>query len=191
MPRNESKFRRGSWLVTISLVAMAVIHITFVYLPGRKAVAELRREIQHRQLYLNDADEVENKLAATKQTIIEAKSFLEKWRRTSSTVNNLPLLYGHINELSKQTGAVVTRFEPQPIVELGRVREIPINMAYTGNFAQIYELIRAMERLPETIWIDYLRLDKSGESGTNILCEINIVVFSDNQNISNYAANAK
>ena len=54
----DKKFNRGSWLVTIPMVAIAVVQITFVYFPGRRAVAELRKDIEHKQRVISDAAHV-------------------------------------------------------------------------------------------------------------------------------------
>ncbi len=191
MSLNESKFRRGSWLVTIPLVAMAVVHIVFAYLPGRRLIAELRGQIEYRQFYMSDAAEVSQKLIAAKQELDTVNSYIETWRNSSPVINNLPLLFGNINSLSKKAGAAATRFEPQPIIELAHLRQIPVNMAYTGTFEQIYEFIRTLESMPEVIWINSMRLDKTSQIGNNILSEINLVIFSDNPESSNYADNDK
>jgi Tfp pilus assembly protein PilO len=187
MQTTESKFHRGSWLVTIPLVAIAVIHITFVFFPGRKVIAQLRKEIESTQLYISNANNVSATLAAAQQELLEVKSYIEKWRRSVFLVHRPPVLYGNITNLSKQAGTTTTRFEPQPIVELGLIRQIPIHMACTGTFAQIHDFIRSLESLPQTIWLDSVKYQKSGQNGGYILCEINLVAFSDNLKNSDYA----
>lgn len=76
----EIKFHRGSWLVTIALVAIAVIHITFVFFPGQKMIALMRTEIASRQLYIGDSDKISAELAASQQELLEAKSYIENWQ---------------------------------------------------------------------------------------------------------------
>jgi Tfp pilus assembly protein PilO len=191
MPTTENQFRRSSWLVTIPLVAIAAIHIAFVFFPGRKIISQLQRDIEYRQLYISNADNVSVELADAQQELVKVKSYIENWRRVAYAINRLPVLYGNINKLSKQAGTTTSRFEPQMIIELGMIRQIPIHMACTGTFAQIHEFIRSLEGLPQTIWIDQLRFDKPGQNGEYILCEINLVVFSDNPKISNYVDNSK
>jgi Tfp pilus assembly protein PilO len=191
MHATESKFHRGSWLVTIPLVAIAVIHIMFVFFPGRKVISQLRMEIESRQLYISNAGNVSAKLAAAQQDLLEAKSYIEKWRHAAFIVHRLPVLYGNINNLSKQAGTAITRFEPQMFLELGLIRQIPIHMACTGTIAKIHEFIRSLESLPQTIWLDSLKYQKSGQNGENVLCEINLVVFSDNPKNSDYADSSK
>ncbi len=186
MSAGESKYNRGSWLVTIPLVAIALIHIVFVFFPGHKAITQLRREIEYRQQYINNAVDASAALNAAKQDLADVKSYVDNWRHVAATVHRLPVLYGHINNLSKQAGTTTTLFEPQVIVQLGLIRQIPIHMACTGTFAQNYEFIRSIESLPQVIWIDTLRFDKARQNGENISCEINLVVFSDNPKISNY-----
>ena len=191
MHATEIKFHRGSWLVTIPLVAIAVVHIVFVYFPGRNVITRLRAEIESRQHYISNADSISAALAAAQQELLEARSYIENWQRVAFTVHRLPVLYGNINNLSNRAGTATTRFEPQMLVELGLIRQIPIHMACTGTFAQIHEFIRSLESLPQTIWIDSLQFNKSGQTGGNISCEIDLVVFSDNHKISNYADNSK
>lgn len=191
MPTTKIKFHRGSWLVTIPLVAIAVVHITFVFIPGHRAVAQLRKEIEYRQRNINDIKNVSTALADARQELGAVKSYIDNWRQSASSVHRLPVLYGNINKLSKQAETTTTRFEPQLIVELQRIRQIPINMACTGTFAQLYEFVRSLECLPQTIWINSLRFNKDGQNGGNILCEINLVIFSDHLNISNYIDNNK
>ena len=106
-------------------------------------------------------------------------------------VHRLPVLYGEINNLSIKAGTATTRFEPQLFVELGMIRQIPIHMACIGTFAQIHEFVRSLENLPQTTWMNSLQFNKAGQTGANISCEINLVVFSDNPKISNYADNNK
>ena len=183
----EIKLNRGSWLVTIPLVAIAMIHIVFVFFPGRDVITRLRTEIESRQLYISNADGVSAALAAAQQELLEARTYIENWQRAAFIVHRLPVLYGNINDLSNRAGTATTRFEPQMLVELGLIRQIPIHMACTGTFAQIHEFIRSLESLPQTIWIDSLQFNKPGQNGGNISCEIDLVVFSDNLKISNYA----
>jgi len=188
---SEIKFHRGSWLVTIGLIAIAVIHIVFAYLPGRKLIDQLRREIECRRLYITDSANVSATLAAAQLDLATAKSYIENWRQVAATTHRLPVLYGTINNLSKQAGITTTRFEPQMVVEFGTIRQIPIHMACTGSFAQIHVFISSLESLPLTIWMDTLRFEKTGQTGEYVLCEINMVVFSDNPKNSNYADNSK
>jgi Tfp pilus assembly protein PilO len=191
MYASETKFNRGSWLVTIPLVAIAVIHIVFVFFPGRKIITRLRAEIESRHLYISNADNISAALAAAQQELLEARSYIESWQRTALMIHRLPVLYGNINNLSNRAGTATTRFEPQMLVELGVIRQIPIHMACAGTFAQVHEFIRSLENLPQTIWINSLQFNKTGQNGGNVLCEIDLVVFSDNPKISNYTDSSK
>jgi Tfp pilus assembly protein PilO len=186
MINGENTFHRGSWLVTILLVAIAFVHIVFVYFPERRSLGRLRNEIDYRNRYINDAADAAKQLAEAQQELVEVKSYVDNWRNKAAAVHRLPVLYGDIYKLSKQTGTTATRFEPQIVVKLGTIRQIPIHMAFNGTFSEIFDFISSVEKLPQTIWIDSLRLDKTGKDGQHISGEVNIVVFSDNPNISNY-----
>jgi Tfp pilus assembly protein PilO len=185
------KFNRGSWLVTIPMVAIAVVQITFVYLPGRRAVTQLRKDIEYKERIIKDASHISATLSAAQQDLISVKSYISNWRQVASTTHHLPAVYGSIHNLSKQSGTTPTRFEPQVFTDLSLLRQVPINMSFTGTLSQIHEFVRSMEGLPLTIWIESLRLDKDRQTGSNVLCEVKMIVFSDNTNISNYADSNK
>ena len=130
-------------------------------------------------------------LAAAQLELSLVKSYIDNWRQLASKTHHLPAVYGSIHNLSKQAGTTPTRFEPQTITDLGVVRQVPINMSFTGTLPQIHEFIRSMEGLPLMIWVESLSIDKSRQAGGNVLCEVKMIVFSDNTNISNYADSNK
>jgi Tfp pilus assembly protein PilO len=67
------------------------------------------------------------------------------------------------------------------------LQEIPITMTCSGKFAEIHSFLRNLERLPPTIWIESMRLDKDARNAKDVRCELNLVVFSDNPQSSDYA----
>jgi len=184
---SENRFRRGSWLVTILLVALFVIHMTFVFLPGQKSITRLRSEIESRRLYIENSSETSSKLAAAQHELLEVRSYIDNWQRAANMAHRLPLLYGNIHELSKKAGTATSKFEPQMLVELATLREIPIRLACVGTFAQIHELIRSLEGMPQTTWVYSVQINKVGQNSDTVSAEINLVVISDNPRISNYA----
>jgi Tfp pilus assembly protein PilO len=184
--KTETRFRRGSWLITALLVAVVAAHMTLVFFPGQKKIAHLRSEIESRRLYIENSGATSAKLAAAQHELLDVRSHVDAWQRAASMAHRLPLLYGNINELSKKAGTVTTKFEPQMLVEMSALRQIPIHLACVGTFAQIHELIRSLESMPETTCIDSLQVSKVGQSSENVLAEISIVVISDNPKISNY-----
>jgi Tfp pilus assembly protein PilO len=186
MSTSEIKFHRSSWLVTLPLMAIAAVHILFVFYPGYKAVARLRVDIDYRQHYISDAAKVAAELASARQELADVNSYIDAWQQSASAIQRLPVLYGDINKLSKQSDTITTRFDPQLINELSQIRQIPINMACKGTITHLYEFIRSLESMPQTTWIDSLRFDSNGQTGENVLCEIKLVVFSDNPKNSNY-----
>ena len=187
MQSTETRFRRGSWLVTILLVAVAAIHMTLIFIPGYKNIARLRSEIESRRLYIDNSDATSAKLAAAQQDLLEVRSYIDNWQRAANSAHRLPLLYGNVNELSKKAGTVTTKFEPQMLIEMASLREIPIHLACVGTFAQIHELIRSLENMPQTTWIYSLQLSRAGTNSETVSAEISLVVVSDNPRISNYA----
>ena len=81
----------------------------------------------------------------------------------------------------------ISRFDPQPFVVHEKLQEIPIAMTCSGTFAQIHEFLRAIEGMPVTIWVESMRLEKMAQTAKCVQCELNLVVFSNNLQIPDYA----
>jgi len=48
-----------------------------------------------------------------------------------------------------------------------------------------------MEQMPITFWIETLKIERPKESGQDVQCNMNMVVFSNNPEVSGYINQAK
>ncbi len=182
-----STLRQSSWIVTLSLAAIAVVHLTLVWLPGRRAVKEMREQVETKQTFVAQATQLSAALIGVQQELDKAESVVAQWEKTAPGKRDIPELYGKINALAKDARLAIGRFDPQPFIVHERLHEIPLTMSCSGTFAQLYEFLRDVERLPATIWVESMRLEKAATNTKEVQCELNLVVFSDNPYSSDYA----
>jgi Tfp pilus assembly protein PilO len=119
--------------------------------------------------------------------IDQAESVASRWEKAAPKKRDIPQLYGKIDALAKDAHLSISRFDPQPFIVHEQLQEIPITMTCSGKFTDVYAFLRDIERLPPTIWVESVRLDKAAQNTKDIQCELNLVVFSDNPQSSDYA----
>jgi Tfp pilus assembly protein PilO len=178
--------RPGSWIVTVSLVAAAVAYMLLIFLPGRRAIGELREQLGRKQSFLAQNASLAQALTAARHELEKAETYCAAWKQRAPAEGELSALYGKINELTKAAGTITTRFDPKPVAVHERTREIPVTMGCTGTFAEVFALLRSLESLPPTIWLDTVQFKKNGETGASVAAEINLVVFANNSEDSDY-----
>jgi Tfp pilus assembly protein PilO len=180
-------FRQSSWVVTLSLAAIAIVYLKFVWLPGRRAIQEMSQQVEMKQAFLAQSTGVAAMLVGVQHQVDRADSIASEWDKASPGKRGIPQLYGTINSLAKEAHLATGRFDPQPFVTHERLREIPLTMSCTGSFSQLHEFLRELEGLPATIWVDSIRLEKLAPPAQDVQCELSLVVFTNNPQDSDYA----
>lgn len=180
-------FRQSSWVVTLSLAAIAIVYLKFVWLPGRRAIQEMTQQIETKQAFLTQSSGLGTMLVGVQRDLDQADSIVAQWEKASPGKRDLPQLYGKINSLAKESHLSTGRFDPQPIVDHEKLRELPLTMSCSGSFAEIHNFLGKLERLPATIWVESIRMEKMPQDTKAIQCELNMVVFSNNPQDSDYA----
>jgi Tfp pilus assembly protein PilO len=183
----STTFHRSSWIVTPCLGAIAVAYIMFVWMPSRQAIRELHEQVQTKQQMVAQSASLSDMLAAAKQEFDKSQAVAADWERTAPGKRDIPACYGQINALAKSAGLTVNRFDPQSFVAYEKFQQIPITIAASGSFAQVHEFLRLIEGLRVAIWVDSMRIERSAQDTKNIQCELSLVVFSNNQQNSDYA----
>jgi Tfp pilus assembly protein PilO len=175
---------RKSWIVTSVLAGGALAYAFLVFLPGQRAIGKLRDELRTKRDYITQtamlgpvAKDIEGKVQRT-------KDFAETWRSTAPNGEKLASLYGDITACASTAGTTTIRFDPQPVEELGTLLKIPVALGIEGKFEQIFDLLGQIEQLPASIWMENLQIEPNGKDSENMRCEVSLVIFAANPDIS-------
>jgi Tfp pilus assembly protein PilO len=180
----QSQPRYGSWTVTISLTAAGILYLLFSFLPTARAIKELRDEIRSDEIYITQASSLTVALAQTQTELERTREYTTHWRQRLPTHGTFSAFLGRITKQADVAGAGTTRIEPQPEVELDTLRVVPVVFAAKGSFVEISRLLAGLEGLPERIWLEDVRLAATREAGQKMKCELRLVVFAGNSEIS-------
>jgi Tfp pilus assembly protein PilO len=182
--RNNSQPRCGSWTVTISLAAAGVLYLLFSFLPTARSIKVLRDEIQGNENYIAQASTLSIALAECQTQLERTKEYTSNWRQRLPTRGTFPALLSRITKQADVAGASTTRIEPQATMDLDTLRVIPVVFSAKGRFIEISRLLAGLESLPERVWLEDVRLNSAREHGKKVTCELRLVVFAGNSEIS-------
>jgi Tfp pilus assembly protein PilO len=180
----KSSLRYDSWTVTLSLAAAGILYLVCSFWPTSRALQALRDEIREHKTYIADATSLTSVIAQSQTQRDRSWEYAANWRQRLPTPATFSALLGRITRQADLAGAETTRIEPQPAIELATMRAVPILFSAKGNFGQVSHLLAGLERLPERIWLEDVRLEQARESRQRIKVDLRLVVFTGNSDIS-------
>ncbi len=185
-PQNSVPFyRRGSWLITISVAVVSAIVFFAILKPGYKEINSIRTEVAEKRQRLQAAVGLNAEMLQTRQKIDRCETLLASWRKYIPTEQGLPKIFGIMQKISKNTGVSTLKFEPQAHIKLAGTEQIPVAMQCTGSFAQIFAFLREMETFNPLIWENRVNIENKSTTGEVAHCELSFTIFSDNPENSN------
>ena len=177
---NNAKSRSYGWLVTTTLAGLSLTYVAFVFLPGQKAIAELRSELREQQVFIVQSARLTMQIKESQDKLNESTKYATQWVENSRTQRELAALYGDITKAAVESGIKLQRFDPQTVEKMNVICRLPISVACEGTFHRIYDFIARLEALPDSIWIPDLMLIKEREDSETLQAEMNLIVFADN-----------
>jgi len=180
-----TNLKKRSWIITSILAVAALAYVFLLFLPGQKAVEKLREELRDKQDFVAQAALLAPVTSDVEQKLETTKKFNEDWLATAPTETKLAGLYGRISAAAAASGTTTVRFDPQPAIKMDALTKIPLVLGSEGSFDQVFDLLQRLETLPETVWMEDLRLEPGGEDGKQLQCEVILAIFAANEDNSN------
>lgn len=183
-----------NWIITLLLSSAAVGYVFFVFLPGQKAIGDSRQELHDKQQYIIDADRLAHAMQQTGRDLQMAHEFTQSWQQNAPAEAELAQLLAKITHQADQAGAKIVKLDRKQVARLDAVWKVPVEVHCRGDFQQVFEFISLVEKLPENIWIDQLRVQQfaqgspSSEATKNnktVTAEVVLTIFADNRKDSN------
>ena len=182
----KTKLKHGDWIVTVPLAGLAVAYVTLVFMPGRRATAELKQQVDSKQETVTQSLGLFATLGTTNRELKQTRAYNSAWQKRAPGRGEISVLHAKIRQLAEAAGTAITRFDPDYTQVHGAICETPLAVGCTGSFAQVFEFLRQLEGLPEEIWINGLTLEKIDSSAEYMSCELDLVIFASNPDNSDY-----
>lgn len=175
---------RSSWLITLGLAAVSAGYLYFVFMPARRGIEKLREELSQKQAYLAQQPGLIVSLESAESDLSHTQEYVDQWRRKAPVAGELSGTYGAIHRLVTSAGVDVEKFDPQNVTNLETVRKIPVRLTAEGGFAQMHALLRGLEEMPASPWVESLRIERGKDAEAPLKGEITLVIFAANPEIS-------
>jgi Tfp pilus assembly protein PilO len=175
---------RGSWIITVPLVAVGVGYLYLVFLPAKQQIDKLRKDLSEERMFVSQEGTLKGSIAALEELLTETDAFVGAWKKRAVRPADLSQLFGEINRRAKSAGTTLDNFDPQATVDFELVRKVPLRLSVHGSFAQLQAMLRSFEQLPSTVWVESLALESNRDADKPLKAEVILAVFTANPDIS-------
>lgn len=167
------------WLVTGGMACIALAYVFFAFLPSQKAMKSLRQQLVEQQQFILETDKLFTTVSASHREYEQSSTFNQQWQLAAPDAQQADRLPSRISELANQAGLRILRLEPQAAKPRGLVVEYPILASVEGDFEAIFRFLKAIEELPQTIWLQNVSLHKPGELKGDLRCDLTLTILGD------------
>lgn len=181
---NKLHGRSQSWIITLLLVGASVAFLSVVFLPGKRAIGELRDELRTSQEFVAAAGSLSVAIDAAQEELDRTRQYNAIWRPKPADSAGVATLFGSIAQEIKRSGAVSTRFAPQAETAYVGMRKIPLNVSCEGAFEALHGLLVGLETSCPGVWVTNVEFGRSSENGQTARCDLDLVIFAENDKSS-------
>lgn len=181
----QRKIKNSNLVVILPMIGIGVAYLLLMFLPKYHEMHKQRDLLQLQQKFILKAESLKGEISEIEVRVNRTEKFCKDWDALAPIDADLPQIHRQINDCVSQSGATVTGFDPQPAVAMNTLERIPLTIRAAGSFAQVHALLARLEALPETIWMENLRLKAAGKDAERMDCEVTLVVFAKKSEKSN------
>jgi Tfp pilus assembly protein PilO len=185
-PLPQEKRRYNSWFVTVPLLAGGQAFVFWFYKPTQSEIGDMQAELALKQAALTELISLPAKLERTNRELKETHAFVSAWQRTAAE-KTLAAVCGDVATIVAAAGAKTTKFEPEPAVRHRYLSRVAWTLVYEGTFRQVYHVLRQLERMPQTIWIEDVHIAPDGKNEGTVTCTLKLAMFTGQANLADKA----
>jgi len=168
-----------TWLITAVLAALALAYVWFLFLPGQRAIAELRAQVHERRQQIMQAQNLLATVAQTRARLEATREVGRQWRAEAPRRAEVITHFASLTQQAAAAGVAIERFDPLPPNELNVIAQQNVTLQFCASFAALFDLLRRLEELPGTIWVRNLRLQTGSDHEPQLRGELTLTIFVD------------
>ncbi len=181
MPANP---RSSNWVILLATLAVVLAYVVLGYLPLRRSIAQLDEQLAQEQQFVEQSEKAAAALPGLEQELQRAREYSGQWVQSAPTPGALPGLLGKVHQLARQAEVRLTKVDRLPAVPLGYIQRVPVGLRCVGPFERVFAFLAQQEGLPETVWIEQMKLRASADQPGTVEAEINLGVFANKSGFS-------
>ena len=167
------------WLVTGGMACVALAYMFLAFFPSQKAMKSMRQQLEEKQAYIKETDQKFAAVSATRADLEQASGFVKRWQRDAPDPQEADHLQAQISNKANLVGVRVLKLQAQQAKQHGLVAEYPILVSVEGTFEGIFNFFQGVEELPQTIWLQNVKLQRPGELRGELRCDLTLTILGD------------
>lgn len=174
----QRKLKNSTLVVILPMIGIGVGYLLLMFLPNFREMQKQRDMIQLKRTFIAKTESLQGEISELQADVLRTQKFCADWAAKAPTESEMAPFHMQVNKCVSEAGASVTGFDPQEPVAMKTVDRIPVTLRAAGTFKQVHTLLAKLEALPETIWMENLRLKSAGKNTEQMDCEVTLVVFA-------------
>lgn len=171
-------------MITVPTTLVVVGYFALIFVPGRAKLDDLRQEVTAKQQLAMTAGTRSPQMGPMQLEVEKTAAYVEAQQSRLPSANRIMTVFGEISRAAKQSHVRTTKFSPGSPVASDWLVRLPLELHCEGTFSQIAEFLASLESLPRTIWVDGMEISSNAKDGKTVKCELNLLVFGDQSEIS-------
>jgi Tfp pilus assembly protein PilO len=173
-----------TWLITALLAAAAVAYVVFIFLPVQRSIRALSSRLQEKRQQVVQAQSLNRPLVQARQRLVETRNVCLQWREQAPRPQDIAQHFATLTQQAQDAGVAIVRFDPQAGTDLAVLSQHHVVLHFRGEFAQVFDFLSRLERLPTPLWVRDVRLAVSEEPGQALQGELTLTIFVDRADYS-------
>lgn len=171
-------FNKGNWLLTLPLAAVGVVYLYFLFLPAQHEIDRLRNDLQAQRQSVTELHVRQRKIYETNEDLQRAERFVGDWKQSNR--DDAASVLAQISDEVEKSGVQTIRFDPEATVRFETLRKTPLMLGTQGDFQQVFHMLRQLEALPATIWIEHFHVEAAERGEHPLSNEVTLAIFTGN-----------
>jgi Tfp pilus assembly protein PilO len=167
------------WLVTGGMASIALAYLFLAYLPSQKAMRTMRQQLEEKQNFILEADKKFVSAVSNRQELDAARQYVKQWQLAAPDLQQADRLQSQVSQKASLAGVRVLKLQAQQSKPHGLIAEYPILVSVEGNFSGIFNFFHGVEELPQTVWLQDVKLLRPGELKGDLRCDLTLTILGD------------
>jgi Tfp pilus assembly protein PilO len=172
--------KRGSWIITVPLIGAAVAYVMLWFLPTQREMDKLRDQIELERNFITNSETLKATLVQTRRDFEKAQEVHQAWIDAAPDDRQVPQVHEAISRCVRDAGAQISRFDPQPRQPYETLEQLPVILGAQGGFEHIFTLLANLEELPQTVWLEDIKVTSPKKAGEFTHCQVKLAIFAKN-----------
>jgi len=166
--------------VTVPVVAGFLLFYCGFFRPTQQAIDQQQEDLRVKQAAIAAAASLPEEMQATQAELASTRAFVAEWKAAER--HNVAAAFAQLAAGVAAAGGERIKIEPEPPRRYRCLQRVPVKLSFTGTFAQVYQFVRHLEGMPQTIWIEDLDVRQQSQDSPRVTCELRLAIFAGRAN---------